>query len=255
MSAILSAIMISTAVARAENEVREHVDVGSIKGARFGYDIVIPASAVGHRPAVLFNPRHPTGPDPALLRTPTAGGPWATIMVDGYNVLYTSLSRSSYERVAHRDGVQRKIRSLQALALRDAEQRFGLNADHVVCTGISASGNACWALALHWPATFAGVWPVSAGYVPALDDPCILNLSSQHFYVLHGNADQLISRPDVETAVARARAAGAVVEYVAIDGATHGTFDDTTWEAGLLWAAQQTRSGPSPVPDPPGCGE
>lgn len=234
---LVAAFFAGSVSAASEPEVsRFNETVTTVRRQALGYHLVLPADHEGPLP-VLVIPAHPTDLDPARMRLPRTAQPWAVLRLDGPNAFYGSRSEKAYNRMRRRGWFQPAIRQAQAAALAHALERYPLDPNHLVCMGMSASGNACWDLAIHWPGVFAGVWPISAGYNPVSNPTCWENLDQQRLYILHGAADPLIQDAWVEAAARGAQEAGATVEYHRIDGAGHGTFADPVWQAGFQWAA------------------
>ncbi len=166
--------MLASALAWPSEVVRHSETVTTLRGQALGYHLVLPADHDGPLPVILM-PAHPTHRDLSSRRLPRTEQPWAFLQLDGYNVFYRSRSERAYLRLVRRPGLRAAIREAQAAALAHALTQYPLDPNHVVCTGISASGSACWDLAIHWPGVFAGVWPVSAGY-PVDAQTCWQNL-------------------------------------------------------------------------------
>lgn len=241
---LVAIVFIGAVFAASPGVTRIRVDVDSLRGRQLVYAIALPPEHSGPLP-VVFMPAHPTGQEPELVQVPEVGGPWAVVLVDGWNVFLEGSTSRAYERLCASDRFRKRLRAIQAKALHDALAKYPLDPNRVVCFGVSASGNSCWDLALHWPGTFAGVWPVSAGYHPDPDSPFLGNLEGQHFYVLHGVEDPIIRSEWVDLAVDTARDAGAHVVEVRVPGAGHGVFEDDVWQAGLLWAASRSLDEPA----------
>lgn len=216
--------------------VRHREVIGRIRGQEVGYHLVLPPEPSSPQTLLVY-PGHPTGtPDPTQFRPPPRERPLGLLHLDGFNVLYARYEEDRYLRVAARPRIRRKIAAIQREALTQAVAEHGLDAARLVCMGVSASGNACWDLAIRWPGVFAGILPASAGYHPSGNPTCWANLADQQIYVLHGSEDPLIRDAWVDQAVTRARQEGATVVDVRVDGAGHGDFASEVWHAAFKWA-------------------
>lgn len=114
------------------------------------------------------------------------------------------------------------VHTLSAL-LDEIEAEYRVDKERVYVTGLSLGGYYTYALAAHTPERFAAIAPICGASEPEIAP----RLAKMPIYTVHGTADTAVPFESGKRMADAARAAGAQVEFITIEGAGHNVWSET----------------------------
>lgn len=148
---------------------------------------------------------------------------------------------------------QGRSADLALAALAREERAFHTDPARVYLTGLSLGGNGSWYLAYHHPERFAAIVPV-CGFVAARDvipaiapdaDPyraVAERIARVPVWILHGDADPVVSVEEARRMAAALKAVGAQVHYAEFPGVGHASWEPGYADPALAaWLFRQHR--------------
>ncbi len=115
-----------------------------------------------------------------------------------------------------------------------AVEAVGGDKERIAVTGLSMGGYGTWEMLMTFPELFTRGAPICGGGMPWRAGA----LKGKPIRVFHGTDDPTVPVRNSEEMVAAAKAAGALVEYVAYEGVGHGSWGPAYEETDLVeWLA------------------
>jgi len=115
-----------------------------------------------------------------------------------------------------------------------------IDASRIYITGLSRGGFGTWELAVDHPEMFAGVVPISARDIPAVE-----RLASSNLWIFHGGDDDGVPWQGSQFMFNRLDKAGANVKYSLYEGVGHNAWDRAYGDPSMWqWLLAQTNRTP-----------
>ena len=124
--------------------------------------------------------------------------------------------------------------------LDDAAQRFRVDSDRVIVTGVSMGGYGAWQLAAHAPERFAAIVPICGGGNPNWAE----RLKRLPIWAFHGDEDEVVPLRETTSMIEAIRAVGGEPRLTIYPGVAHDSWTAAYATPELYeWLLAQRRAG------------
>jgi predicted esterase len=110
--------------------------------------------------------------------------------------------------------------------LAEVRANYRVDPKRIYVTGLSMGGEATWRFALHQPATFAAIAPLSA-YLNHADAAAMKSIKDLPVWAIHGAEDTVVPLTRAQQPVDALKEAGGNIQFTVLEGHDHDVWTDT----------------------------